>query len=315
MRHDDPDQATIRAVVAQIFPGEADLKVERVPEGVSTYVYRLKRQAETLYLRVLPEDASFAPEVHAHTLLREQGVRVPEVVFFEHRNPALDRSLMVTTEIPGTSIETCHDDAALQQILFAAGHDIALANSVPVQGFGWIKRDRAEYIHLEAEDASHRGWIVAELADSLAVLEAGPLDAAEVAAIRTLLARYDSWLDEEQGWLAHGDFDVTHIFQQDGRYTGIIDWGEMRGASRWYDLGHFRMHDGERQSMLLSHLLAGYATVSPLPADYWKRICFASLLIAVRAVARSWSRHGRDFPGGQGVLSIRRDIAVLATPD
>lgn len=45
----------------------------------------------------------------------------------------------------------------------------------------------------------------------------------------------------EQGYLAHGDFDTTHIYQDNGRYTGIIDFGEIRGADRWYDLGYFHM--------------------------------------------------------------------------
>jgi aminoglycoside phosphotransferase (APT) family kinase protein len=47
-----------------------------------------------------------------------------------------------------------------------------------------------------------------------------------------------------RGHLAHGDFDATHIWLDDhGRYAGIIDFGEMRGADRHFDLGHFLLHD------------------------------------------------------------------------
>ena len=41
-------------------------------------------------------------------------------------------------------------------------------------------------------------------------------------------------------WLAHGDFDCSHIYVADGRYSGIIDFGEIRGANPWYDLAQFR---------------------------------------------------------------------------
>jgi len=60
--------------------------VERVAEGVSTFVYRILCGDETFYLRVLPEaGASFAPEVTAHTLLRQRQVNVPEAIYFEQR--------------------------------------------------------------------------------------------------------------------------------------------------------------------------------------------------------------------------------------
>ena len=60
--------------------------------------------------------------------------------------------------------------------------------------------------------------------------------------------------------LAHGDFDLTHIWLDgQGRYAGIIDFGEMRGAGRYFDLGHFLLHDGADRSVpLFEHFLGGY---------------------------------------------------------
>src|SRR5438552_17370156 len=61
----------IETLVARIFSRSVPLQVERVEEGVSTYVYRIDRGNEVFYLRVLPEaNASFAPEVHVHELRR-----------------------------------------------------------------------------------------------------------------------------------------------------------------------------------------------------------------------------------------------------
>ena len=94
------------------------------------------------------------------------------------------------------------------------------------------------------------------------------------------IERYEAWLHVEQAWLAHGDFDVTHIYQHDGRYTGIIDFGEIRGAHQLYDLGHFNLHDGEVvPQMLLPTLLEGYREVLTLPPDRERRISLVSVLI------------------------------------
>ena len=152
--------------------------------GGSTHVYRLTGVAPTWYLRVLPErDASFAPEVLAHRLLREQGIRVPDVPFWEHYDAALGKSVMATTEIPGASILDHAPAATLRQIVVDAGRDLARAHSIPVRGFGWIKRDRADPKQLEAEYESQRAWIDAQWEDSLAILASGPLTDDEVATI------------------------------------------------------------------------------------------------------------------------------------
>jgi aminoglycoside phosphotransferase (APT) family kinase protein len=199
-------------------------------------------------------------------------------------------------------------DRDTREILAAAGRDLAVINSLAVEGFGWIKRDRGETLHLEAQHPTYRDFIHEHLEQDLALLGDRVLTPSEVALAREILAEYDPWLDAEQAVLAHGDFDVTHIYQRDGQYSGIIDFGEIRGGDPWYDLGHFRMHDGETlPTPALPWLLEGYAAVRPLPADHARRISFASLLIAIRALAHRLDRYRYQ----QALVAIRRDIALL----
>jgi aminoglycoside phosphotransferase (APT) family kinase protein len=314
MRPDDPDPRLVHAVVDRVFHPDPECQVERVTEGVSTFVYRIRRGAEAFYLRILPEvDASFAPEVRALQLLRQRGVRVPEVVYWEHRDALLGRSVMVTTEIAGRHVGRRTVDGATRQILFEAGQQLALLNTVPVTGFGWVRRDRGEVVDLEGEHPTLRAFVYEHLEADLAALERERLlNRDDAVAIRGIVEAHPSWLDAEQGQLAHGDFDVTQIYQQDGRYTGIIDFGEIRGADRWYDLGHFRMHDGETlPELVLDWLLEGYRSAVPLPADHRRRISFASLLIAVRAFARCLERRPEQAERHQGRTSIARDLARL----
>jgi hypothetical protein len=94
-RDQTPDNAHIRALTNRIFPSDP-IQVERITEGVSTYVYGIVFQRETFYLHVLPEEGdSFAPEVTVYLSLRQMQVRVPEVIYFEHYYEPLRMEILV----------------------------------------------------------------------------------------------------------------------------------------------------------------------------------------------------------------------------
>jgi aminoglycoside phosphotransferase (APT) family kinase protein len=311
MRPDHPDPAAIDTLTRRILPG-VPLSIERVTAGVSTFVYRVRSEQETFYLRVLPErNASFAPEVWVHQTLRASGADVPEVVHFEHRSPILDRSVMLVREIPGDEVGHRPVGSVTRGVLIEAGRQLAVINSVTVDGFGWIRRDQPEVGRLQAEHAAYRTFLLEHLEGDLASLVGSVLTEAEVAAIRTAVGYHEDWLDVPGAHLAHGDFDATAIFRRDGRFTGIIDFGEMRGTDRWYDLGHFRMHDGETYpAPLLDWLVEGYRLAAQLADNYAQRISFASLLIGVRTLG--WhiekQRHGLAH---RQAAAVRRDLATL----
>src|SRR5512146_358093 len=105
------DAPALRAFVARVFPGTVD-NVERVRSGASTPVYRVRSMTGIFYVRLAETpEASLAPEARVHVLLRERGVRLPEVVFLEPFDEALGRSVLVTTEIPGEPVAVREVDA------------------------------------------------------------------------------------------------------------------------------------------------------------------------------------------------------------
>ena len=304
----------VRGEIQRLFTHLPISSIKRVEEGISTYVYRIYSNNEIFYLRLLPEiDASFAPEVHVHQVLRSQGVKVPEVVYYEHYNAVFQQSLMLITEIQGTHLRYCTSREDQKAILREAGRDLALINSIPVKHFGWIRRDRSQVTQLEAEFLSYRAFIYEHLENDLILLEKSQiLSSSDVVAISSILERYDTWLNEEQAKLAHGDFDVTHIYQQQGRYTGIIDFGEIRGANLFYDLGHFRIHDGETlPNLVLPYLIEGYKEVVALPPDYELRISFSSLLIAIRKLAYVTQKYPSRPLFKHDLQAMMRDIQML----
>src|SRR5262249_9715762 len=158
-------------------------------------------------------------------------------------HPDLRRGYMVTTEIPGTSLAGHHRGVDLGPVLRAAGRDLAVINGIAVEGFGWIRRDRPNATHLEGILPTLRAFALEEFDTPLGTLAAF-LPPEEVEDIRRTVVLWDGFLDTDGATLAHGDFDLTHIYHRDGVYTGVIDFGEIRGTERLYDLGHFALHDG-----------------------------------------------------------------------
>jgi aminoglycoside phosphotransferase (APT) family kinase protein len=293
-------------VLRAIFP-TARLAAEYVPESHSTEVYRVWRDDEVLYFRVLPElAASFAPEAYVHEVARKQGLHVPRAIYYEHNNATFQRSLMLTTAIPGCALGYRPRSPQAPQIVRQAGCELAILNRIPVCGFGWIKRDQAHVDELHAECDSYAAGLLPDLEAALeALAQSALLSVRDLQAVRSAMDEAVALFGGEPAYLAHGDFDVTHIYHQDGRYSGIIDFGEIRGANQLYDLGHFQIENAD----LLPDLLEGYADVVTLPADYMRRILLNGLLIAVRRLGRGLARTRALY--SPDLQAIRRMFAAL----
>ena len=246
MREPNVDENALRVVISRALGPTPVFRVERCEEGVSTPVYRVRRRTGTFYVRVSEEEGqSLGPEVEVHRRLRGLELRVPEVVFFEPFDADLARSIMITTEVPGGPLPRNAAPEDVCQVLAEAGRELARINQVSVAGFGWLLRDRHEG-PLRAEFKTYEALAFHGLEARLRLLADSLFSRQEVRALERLVAEAVSDGGTAVAWLAHGDFDATHIFQQDGCFTGLIDFGEVRGAESWYDLAHFALHDGER---------------------------------------------------------------------
>ncbi len=91
-------------------------------------------------------------------------------------------------------------------------------------------------------------------------------------------------LNYQESFLAHGDFDLTHIYSDGEKFTGIIDFGDIRGGSIYHDIAHFRYYSGD----YLDILIQGYQSKIDLDDDFDKRIQIEGLIVAVDEFWR-WS--------------------------
>ena len=285
----------MEALLHRAFGSSTPVSYQRTPDGVSTQVYRLTRRSDVLYLRVAEEeDESLAVDVELHRELRRQGVRVPEVVYLEPFDPVIGRSVLITTEIPGAPLSQANSASAAAIVARAAGRDLATLNRLPVHGFGWIRRDTTAW-PLAAELPTYAEFVTSYLPPDWPGTLASLFSNAQLKEIEAIIDT-ERGHDLPHGRLAHGDFDATAIFEKEGQYTGLIDFGEIRGTEPLYDLGHFHLHDGETfAAPLLTHLLEGYQEVADPPPDHSEQIWRSAVLLGLRQLCR-WISPERGRP-------------------
>jgi aminoglycoside phosphotransferase (APT) family kinase protein len=262
----------------------------------------------------LPEaGATFAPEVRGHQLARELGCRVPEVLYYEARNEMAGRSLLLTSEIPGRPLAADDGPESVREAVRLAGQDLARINSIQVAGFGWVRRDTPGVpATIEAERDTLARVLEADYDRPVAALPDDAVPGVSGTALREAVLRAMQVVGESgESRLAHGDFDTSHIFVDENGYSGIIDFGEIRGMPALYDLGHHRMHDSERLPYsTLGWLIDGYREVNGLPADAMSHVAAWSLLIACRALARGIQKDPRSQIVVTARRAIRRELAA-----
>ena len=258
----------------QNLPNFTDYNVEYINEGVSTEVYKLTKNDKVFYFRISGEGENSSTEALAHRLLIEHGVKAPKVIAQKDFDENLKRSYLITFEIKGTSLKGT--EANIEQILLNVGKQLAIVNSIPVKNFGWINRVTPNCTKLVGENSTYKDFAISNerikymLRD---LVNAKIIDQSVKGKFLEYYKNNHLKFDCNQAYLAHGDFDLEHVFQLNGQYTGIIDWGDIRATSPYHDLSHFYTYSPN----LFEYLLKGYLSVKGLEGDYMKRIEFEAM--------------------------------------
>lgn len=281
----------LKTFIASLPTPYCNMICEETTGGISTNVYRLKDKKQVYYLRILPKERFASAQIISHKLLLKNGVIVPKVLYYENINSILGKSFMIVSEIKGQPLENESNANIRNIVLEKAGEQLAKAHKIEVDGVGWIN-DRKETAKLEALGNNYYDFWFGSIDNDLdELLRAKLLNTDEVNAIQKVFADNSDLIGvKNRGYLAHGDFDPTHIYYADGKYLGIIDWGDIRSTSIYHDLGHFDIFSGGD----LDYLLKGYQKITKLPSDFWKRIILEGFLISV---GKLWWNHANGFTG------------------
>jgi aminoglycoside phosphotransferase (APT) family kinase protein len=285
-------------LLRRVFPEASSVSVEAASDGRLVVVYRARVDNAVFYVRLAEEPGEdMTTDAEILDRLRTLGVSVPAVVAAEAAPAELDRSYMIVTEIPGRSLAQGGTDDEARGAARAAGRDTAIVNSLEVAGFGWLQRTGVQ--PLTAELTSYSEFVGSDLPESWPGWLAGLFEPGQLDAFETLVEAERARV-VDAAHLAHGDLDVTHIYTHDGTYRGIIDFGEMRGAELYFDLGHFLLHDGETRSVqLFDSFLDGYTEVTALPDDHREAIRVSAILLGLRQVSLWLGPRGSRSPNSR----------------
>jgi Phosphotransferase enzyme family len=215
-------------------------------------------------------------------------------------------------EIPGEPLARCRDEDAARRVARAAGAELGVLNAVAVQGYGWVQR-RTPVWPLCGRFRDYADFVVAYLPDPWPEPLAALLSAWELDLLWELVAS-ERRRELEGAWLAHGDFDTTAIFQADGRYSGLIDFGEIRGTEPCSTLATSscttRSTLRPRWSMISS---PGTARGPPFLAHHEQLVRRSALLLGLRQLAR-WLGPLRnlrpDHPAATGRAARLRQLLL-----
>lgn len=301
-------QTRAESLLEKLPVGLSGCEIEHVADGVSTDVFRIKKGRESFYFRITPQGENFSPEAIAHELLLKKGVIVPKVLYFEDFNEELGRSFMIVSEIKGAPLKADRDSKQSQGVAQKAGEQLALINSIPIAGFGWVDRSKKNVRKIEATGDDYHDFVLNRLDGMLTSLVDQTIITGSLSKnISLVVSRNEHYFDYDQAYLAHGDFDASHIYQHEGKYTGIIDFGDIRATSPYHDLAHFETYSGE----LFRHLLEGYKSVRRLPEDYVHRISLEGLVFAVGKLWWTAKNRPHKLKGHAAMKYIDKSLKVL----
>lgn len=253
--------------------------IEEVDEGVSTNVFKLE-DSEIFYLKLLSDNHPLQPFLLANKLLLEQEVKLPEIQYFTEKDGFLDnRKFYIEKEIEGKSIkkDSTLPEEVKEKLIMEAGKDLAKINTIPVEGVGWIEGVKDGKLFSSGKD--YNDFILRNIGNMLNGLsEINVLSSKQIKEIESYIVNNQTLFDTKNtSYLAHGDFCVKHIYHLNGEYSGIIDFGDIRGTSKYHDLAHFYTFNRK----YFEALVEGYNSIYKLPSDYMNKVTSEAVIFGV----------------------------------
>ena len=192
-------------------------------------------------------------EAWAYEQCKKLGLRAPEVLATQ-----ADPECIVTIALPGRSLWKLPASADHATAWAAAGADLRALHDIRLAGFGPLFLDSAG----QDPYGASRSWApfldeaIGRGLPYLADHEVIPL-----AAATALVRRLSDVAAEVSGFaearLLHADLEGGHIYVDDHRYVGMIDFDQAQAGDPRWDLARVTLWDGEQA---LDWLLDGYGS-------------------------------------------------------
>jgi aminoglycoside phosphotransferase (APT) family kinase protein len=266
------DAAAVAKVVTD-HAGRGDWSITRLHGFAGNAAYEAVADNRRLVVKMASARGVLA-EAAVCERARRLGIPAAEVIAVDATGGRLGRPYLVMVHVGGQPVG--RRDAVLREV----GAHMRTLHDVTVDGFGWIE---------ESEGGGLVGpkttWEEA-VTEGLAVLgdatDAGLMSIEMAVRIEQVVERHRDVLAAVQtARLVHGDVHPRHVYADDGRLRGIIDWGDAMGGDPLFDLG--RLYRAEAASLNL--VLEGYGPVDLPPDEFELRLHLYAVLFIVGSTA------------------------------
>ncbi|MEX2207272.1 MAG: aminoglycoside phosphotransferase family protein [Myxococcota bacterium] len=274
---DECDAAVAAFVSAQL--GCDTTAVRRLRAFATNAVFEVEAGGRRLVVKASRLHDALRGEVWAG---RQAGVArcpVPSVLGFGRLGNGVGMSAFVMNVVDGVPLAGPHP--ALREV----GARIRELHDVRVPGFGCLSDASWDDTgRFSLPNDSWRGFLEGVVAQVRALRGSHAVAAAAADAVADAVEARGEALAAavEVGSLCHGDLKVGHVFVDDGRLTGIIDWGDAVVGDPVWDVARFA-HRADAAS--LSLLLRGYDPSGVLADELaWRIPLYGALWQLVDAI-------------------------------
>jgi aminoglycoside phosphotransferase (APT) family kinase protein len=242
------------------------VSLKRIVQGAANEVYDVGfDNAEPLIVRIARDAAkNMEPERWVIGQCARAGMLVPHIHFIRHTEWAgMPLHICIMQKLEGERLcDASLDEREMHRVLNQLGAWLSHLHAIDVSGFGYLDGEgRAPF-----PDYSGAG-------DEFATVRADFSKAADVGGLA--LGRLNGWLGEMNAVLqvvrpmpvlAHNDLLAKHVLVQDGRLSGVIDFGEVSGEPALNEFAKWDFVEGDR--FPVRHIAETYADSSLFAAGY-----------------------------------------------
>lgn len=263
----------IQTLVDSLLKSNGTNLVYKMSNNFSSTVFKITGN-KVYYLKVASEKTeNFLPEFNINKILIKNKIKVPKII--EHKNFPKDTgglSYILMSEIKGLSTTQAECNNVL---LREVGRSLAKINSIRIDGFGMIDRFKRKIRGLNGTKNTHLDFILNSYVDKLNLIyHSKIITKNQIKIIIQFIEDNKHALDIKVGNLVHGDFCGNHIIHNDGKLTGIIDFGDSKVSNQFYDLAYLKICNRN----LFESIFRGYRSEILLPKN-WKLILKLTIII------------------------------------
>ncbi|MGO8960511.1 MAG: phosphotransferase family protein [Streptosporangiaceae bacterium] len=289
-----------------------------VPASAEHQVFQVQRSDGVVAFLKVAGAVSIKPEVAVLQLLANRGVAVPVIVAADPDGTQTGIPCVLIGHVGGKPLS--HESREFA----AAGKILRQVHDISLNRYGSLTSDPAG---LHGKSATWQDVVADRLTGLKPIAEAGLVEPALLArAIAAVKDNAQMLSGPEPGRLLHGDFHPRHVYADNGRITGIIDWSDASCGDPLYDFGrilHSAVLPGDLRFGVeaVSQVQQTYGDAPWLPADPTRQILVYGVMFTLTASAASTPAgpHGRHGGPPKQVHSPRSSTlsrpASLLSPD